>query len=299
MTADWNRFSYRLFNDIQYCRGLQTAAEALAEIGYADAPALLADAKAYRADLQRAYRWTKARCPVVPLANGAWVSNYSGMLDCLGNIEELVPSEDANRTWGYAVEIGMYQLAANRLVDPRCDEVTQMMDYLEDHQFLRSGWFDYPEQQNRQNVFCFGGFSKIQPYYCRGAEVYALRDDVKPFLRSYFNALSAMLNAENLSLWEHFHDSGAWNKTHETGWFLCQTATMFVLDRGDELWLAPMVTNRWLQDGMKVEVRNAPNALRPGELQDRLGGGRRPHRRRDSAADARHAQAIGDPPAAS
>jgi hypothetical protein len=263
VTADWNRFSYRLFNDIQYCRGLQTAAEALAEIGYADAPALLADAKAYRADLQRAYRWTKARCPVVPLANGAWVSNYSGMLDCLGNIEEFVPSEDANRTWGYAVEIGMYQLAANRLVDPRCDEVTQMMDYLEDHQFLRSGWFDYPEQQNRKNVFCFGGFSKIQPYYCRGAEVYALRDEVKPFLRSYFNALSAMLNAENLSLWEHFHDSGAWNKTHETGWFLCQTATMFVLDRDDELWLAPMVTNRWLQDGMKVEVRNAPTRFGP------------------------------------
>ena len=51
-------------------------------------------------------------------------------------------------------------------------------------------------------------------------EIDALRDDVKPFLRSYFNALAAMLSGENLSLWEHFHDSGAWNKTHETGWFL-------------------------------------------------------------------------------
>ncbi len=33
---------------------------------------------------------------------------------------------------------------------------------------------------------------------------------------------------------------------------------MFVMERGDELWLAPFVTNRWLQDGMKVSIRNAP-----------------------------------------
>ena len=64
-----------------------------------------------------------------------------------------------------------------------------MMDYLEDHQFLRSGWFDYPEERNRKDVFNLGGFSKVQPYYSRNAEIYALRDDVKPFLRSYFNAV--------------------------------------------------------------------------------------------------------------
>jgi hypothetical protein len=263
VSADWNRFAYRLFNDVQYCRGLETAAQALAEIGHPDAPALLADAKAYREDVQRAARWLTERCPVALLANGAWAPNCSGMLDCLGNIEEFVPGEDANRTWCYSIEIGMHHMAANRLIDPRSETVAQMMDYMEDHQFLRDGWFDYPEQQNRKNVFCFGGFSKVQPYYTRNAEVCALRDDVKPFVRSYFNALAAMLNAENLSLWEHFHSSGAWNKTHETGWFLCQTATMFALDRDDELWLAPMVTNRWLQDGMKIEIRNAPTRFGP------------------------------------
>ncbi len=93
--------------------------------------------------------------------------------------------------------------------------------------------------------------------------------------------------------------AGAWNKTHETGWFLCQTATMFVLDRDDELWLAPMVTNRWLQDGMKIEVRNAPTRFGKVSYKITLFGRRRPHRRRNSTADARHAQAIGDPTAAS
>ena len=81
---------------------------------------------------------------------------------------------------------------------------------------------------------------------------------MKPFLRSYFNTVSTLLNDEVLWLWEHFYNGGAWNKTHETGWFLCQTATLFAMDRGDELWLAPMISNRWLEDGRKIEVRNAP-----------------------------------------
>lgn len=263
VSADWNRFAYRLFNDIQYCHGLETVAQALAEIGNPDAPALLADAKSYREDLLRACLALASRCPVIELADGTWAPNYSSILGCYGDIEQFVPSEDSNRTWCYSVEIGLHHLAANRMVNPHAEEVTQMMDYMEDRQFLRDGWFDYPEQRNRTNTFCFGGFSKVQPFYARNAEVCALRDEVKPFLRSYFNALAAMLNAENLSLWEHFHVCGAWNKTHETGWFLCQSAMMFVLDRDDELWLAPMVTSQWLKNGMKVEIGNAPTRFGP------------------------------------
>ena len=85
-----------------------------------------------------------------------------------------------------------------------------------------------------------------------------MRDDVKPFVRSYFNCIPTLVSRENLSFWEHYHNQGGWNKTHETGWFLCQTRVMFVGERGDELWLAPFVTNHWLKDGMKVSVRNAP-----------------------------------------
>jgi hypothetical protein len=205
----------------------------------------------------------QARCPVVPLGNGRWTVNQPAMLDVFGNVEEMVPTEDGDRSWCYSVELGAHHLAANRLLDPRSDEVARMMDYLEDQQFLRSGWGDNPEQRNRDDAFNLGGFSKVQPYYARNAEIYAMRDDVKPFIRSYFNVLSTLLNTEILSLWEHFNNGGAWNKTHETGWFLCQTATMFVMNRGDELWLAPCVTNNWLKDGMVVAVRNAPTRFGP------------------------------------
>jgi hypothetical protein len=133
-----------------------------------------------------------------------------------------------------------------------------MIDYLEDVQFLRSGWGDYPAERNRTDVFCFGGTAKLQPYYCRIAELHALRDDVKPFIRSYFNTIPMMVGREHLSLWEHLANRGAWNKTHETGWFLCQSRIVFVDDRGEELWLAPFVTSHWMKDGMKVSIRNAP-----------------------------------------
>jgi hypothetical protein len=33
---------------------------------------------------------------------------------------------------------------------------------------------------------------------------------------------------------------------------------MLVTERGNELWLAPFVTNNWMKDGMTVAVKNAP-----------------------------------------
>ena len=258
VTADWNRYAYRFFNDAQYCAGLRAAAQVLADVSHPAAPALLEDARQYREDLLRAYRWTQARSPVVRLDNGTWVPDGPSLLDCFGRTDDFLPGEDGNRSWCYCVEVGAHHLAATKILDPADEEVSRIAGYLEDVQFLRSGMGDYPEVKNRTDVFCFGGFPKVQPYYGRIAEVYALRDEVKPFVRSYFNTIPTLLSRENLSFWEHFHNTGGWNKTHETGWFLCQTATMLVLERGEELWLAPMVTNHWMKDGMKVAVRNAP-----------------------------------------
>ncbi|MBN2023666.1 MAG: NPCBM/NEW2 domain-containing protein [Pirellulales bacterium] len=263
VSADWNRFAYRFFNDAQYYAGLETAGRALADVGHPDAEAILADARRYREDIVRAYRWTQARSPVVPLDDGAWAPADPAILDCFGRVEDFLPDEDANRSWCYSIEIGAHQLAATGILDPASDEVGWIADHLEDVQFLRTGMGDYPEERNRTDPFCFGGFSKVQPYYCRIAEVYALRDDVKPFVRSYFNAIPTLLNPEDLSFWEHFHNMGAWNKTHETGWFLCQTALMLVDARGDELWLAPMATDQWFRDGMTISVGNAPTRFGP------------------------------------
>lgn len=258
VSADWNRFAYRFFNEAQYCAGLTQAARALTEIDHRLAGDWLAEARQYREEVLRAYHWTQARSPVVPLQDGTWVPASPALLDCFGNVEGFLPGEDANRSWAYSVDLGAHHLTANGVVDPASRETAWMANYLEDVQFLRSGMGDYPEASNRKDWFSLGGFAKVQPYYARIAEIYALRDDVKPFIRSYFNAIPSLLSLENLSFWEHFHNQGGWNKTHETGWFLCQTRLMVVMERGEDLWLAPFVTSNWLKDGLKMQVRQAP-----------------------------------------
>jgi hypothetical protein len=258
VTADWNRYAYRFYNDAQYCAGLELAARMLSEVQYPDAQALLEEARAYREDLLRAYRWTQARTPVVRLDDGTWVPGDAALLDCPGRVEDFLPGEDGNRSWAYSVEIGSHHLAVNGILDPTLPDVAWMLDYLEEQQFLRTGMGDYPEATNRQDPYNLGGFAKVQPYYGRFAEVYAGRDDIKPFIRAYFNAIPSLLSLENLSFWEHFHNTAGWNKTHETGWFLCQTRIMLAQERGDELWLAPFATRAWFHDGQQISVREAP-----------------------------------------
>jgi len=256
--ADWNAFAYYFCLNGYYCAGLHSAAQALAEIGYPDAPSFVKSAAEFREDILRAYRWTQSRMPVYPLRNGAWVPGYPAQVHSPGPTNDYFPGEDGNRSWAYDVEAGAHQLAPQGILDANGRDVAWIMDHQEDVQFLAEGWFDYPAEASERDWFNLGGFSKVQPYYTRNAEIYAMRDDVKPFIRSYFNSLASLLSTENLSLWEHFANQGAYNKTHETGYFLQQTRSMLVMERGEDLWLAPLVTNNWLKDGMSIVVRDAP-----------------------------------------
>ena len=262
VTGDWKRFAYRFFNEAQYCAGLREAGQMLAQIGHPQASVFQHAAEAYRQDVLRAYRWTQLRSPVVPLGNGNWIPYYPTMLCAFGPAEQFYPEVDHGRSFAYAVEVGAHHLVATRILDPDGEDAPWIMDHMEDVAFLHDGWSDYgkpyPEEKNRENWFSLGGFAKCQPYYCRIAEIYAMRDDVKPFLRAYFNALASLLSTENLSLWEHFINTGGWNKTHETGWFLAQSRLMLVMERGEQLWLAPFVPHHWMHDGMRVVVRQAP-----------------------------------------
>jgi len=257
-TADWQLRAHRFFNDAQFCAGLAQAARVLAEINHPQALAIAKEAKSYRQDILRAYRWNQSRSPVLPLGDGAWVPHYPSILYCFVPSGDRFPGQDWGRTWCYDTEAGAHHLLATRVLSPLGGDADDMINHMEEVQFMRAGLGDYPAEKVRKDFFSLGGFAKLQPYYCRIAEIYAHRDDVKPFIRAYFNALATLVSREDLSLWEHYANQGAWNKTHETGWFLCQTRIMFVSERGGELWLAPFVTSNWLKDGMTVAVRNAP-----------------------------------------
>jgi len=261
--ADWNAFAYYYALNAYYQAGLAWSGRALDAVGDPAGAEFRREADAYREDILKAWRGTRARMPVLPLSNGAWVPAYPSQVHGFAPTGDLFPAEDGNRSWCYDVEIGAPQLIPAGVLPPAAPEADDMMEHLEDVQFLSDGWFDYPGEANRADWFNRGGFSKVQPYYTRTTEIYGLRDEVRPFLRSYFNALASLVSLENLSLWEHFHNAGGWNKTHETGYFLHQTRMLLVTERGDELWLGAFVPQAWMADGQSVSVRNAPTQFGP------------------------------------
>src|SRR5262249_2990247 len=121
---------------------------------------------------------------------------------------------------------------------------------------------NYSAAAIQDDWYSYGGFSKIHPGVTRNVELSAARDDVKAFIRSYFNTMFSVLSRETLAFWEHM-PFGDWNGAFEAGNFLRRTRMMMVMERGEELWLAPFVTNQWMQDQMRVKVQNAPTNFGP------------------------------------
>jgi len=261
--ADWNGFAYHFANNAYHHAALRELGTLLSEIRDPRGARFTERADQLRENTLRAYRWTQARSPVVALRDGAWTPHYPSQVHSPGPLGDFFPGQDGGRSWCYDVEIGAHQLVPAGVLAADSPEVERMLEHMEDVQFLADGWFDYPAATNQADWFNLGGFSKVQPYYTRNAEIYALRDEVKPFLRSYFNSLAAMLNPEVLTFWEHFNHTGAWDKTHETGYFLHQTRQMLLQERGEELWLAPLIPTHWLADGMTLAVTNAPTRFGP------------------------------------
>lgn len=255
--ADWEVFNYYFYMNGYYHAGLAAAGEALADLGWPEAEIIVKNASEFRDDILRAFHSVQSQAPVYPLRDGTWVPSYPTHLLSPAPIENLYAGEDFGRSWAYDVELGAHHLVPQGVLPADSKEAGWIMDHMEDVQFLRDGWFYYPAEASQSDWFNLGGFAKVQPYYARTGEVYAMRDDVKPFIRTYFNSAISLLNREDLSLWEHFMN-GAYNKTHETGYFLHQTRLMLVQERGDELWLAPFIPSNWFRDGMRITVSNAP-----------------------------------------
>ncbi len=254
--ADWNRYAYYFYANAHLCAGIRGVAESLGRIQHPRAAGLATAAAEYRDSILRAWQWNQSRMPVVPLRDGTWVPPFPSSLYCYGPTRDFYQGVSSI---GHDTEVGGNHLVPLGLIEPRGRDAGWIADVLEDRLFLIDGIFKaYPAVENERDWFNRGGFAKLQPHYARTADLHALHDEVKPFIRTYFNTFPVLLNKENLTYWEHMNNGGAWDKTHESGWFLQMTRTMMVMERGNALWLAPFVTGNWLKDGMSVAVRNAP-----------------------------------------
>ncbi len=258
--ADWDRFAYHSYLEAFYYGGLKEATAALQRANDPRAQDMIAKTAQFKDDFMRAYKWTQNRYPVLRQSDDSWEPGSPSMIGCFGLVGEIYKGEDWNRAWAKDGDKVFLMVFAG-LIDAEQEkaEVLKMANYMEDVSFLAEGVGAYTVKESQENWFNIGGFGKCQPYYTRLCEAYADMDDIKPFLRAYFNPIGGLVDQEILTFWEHFLRGGGWNKTHETGWFLEQTRIMLLMERGNDLWIGPFITTHWMNDGMVVGVRQAPS----------------------------------------
>lgn len=219
--------------------GLRGAAALLENVDPRMSQQVSEQADQFKADLRNAFFDSLASGPVVPLADGTWSPTAAPWVGPNGPMCLFL---DAKAWWTHGSAtvrddiLGPIQLIAGKVLDPKEQAATFLLNYSNELMFSR-------------NV------ASSQPYYLQHPEIHLRRNEVKPFLKTYYNSFSALADRETYSWWEHFFHASP-QKTHETAGFLMQTRHMLWLEDGDTLKLLAGVPRAWLASGKAIQLRN-------------------------------------------
>lgn len=261
--ADW-RSLYQ--TNVFYWRGLKSAAMVIAEVDHDAGARFLNEAEQYRQAILRAVERSVVLSPVVRVNDGTYRRYISPQPYLRGMARQILNpfgTGHAGANWldsdGGATALALGVLPPD---DPRLDET---LDVVEDMAYL-DNWVIQQHTKQRQpnnpeSWFTIGGYY-YQCGYSQSAMAHLMRDDVPCFLRSMFNQYAADIDPEKLYVFrEHPNrsgDGGGGDKTFEVAAFLERMRAMFVLEEGDQLWLACATPRAWMEQGKKIGVKNAP-----------------------------------------
>jgi hypothetical protein len=229
---------YRFFmlNGYHYL-GLKGVAEMLARIDPPQSKRLAEEAEALKRDIRVAFFEGVGRAPVVPLADGSWCPTAPLWVEDRGPLALYAEGGNAY-THGSTVirdsTLGSIWLIPQQVLDANEPVVALLLAY-------------HNELLTRQGA-AFG-----QPYYSQHPFVHLIRDEVKPFLKAYYNTVAPMADRETYTFWEEYL-GGCQHKTHEEAQFLMQTRRMLYLEKGDTLQLLSGVPRRYLENGKRIKL---------------------------------------------
>jgi hypothetical protein len=158
--------------------GMENSASALNDIHHPAAPRILDEAEAYRRDILTSFRKAMVRSPLVELRDGTWIPHIPPRVHRRG------------RAFSWITEAleGAIHLVRCGLLRPFDPESEWIVKDFEDNIYL-SEEFGYSIQDMDRNWFDLGGFS-MQPNLLCGPIPYLQRDEIKHFLRAYFNGFA-------------------------------------------------------------------------------------------------------------
>ncbi|GMU24029.1 MAG: hypothetical protein AMXMBFR13_41060 [Phycisphaerae bacterium] len=256
---DVTDYWYWMVTNVCTVWGFDALATALADYGHAEAARVHADAKAFHDDVMRAVEESRVRAPVVKLRDGTYVPKYPSELYARG------------RTHGWLRETleGSIHLLITEMIAPGAPEARWILDDFEDNLYISKDYgYDIPAFDSFW--FSRGGFS-MQANLLGGPLPYLYRDDVKHFLRAYFNSFASAFYPEIRMCNEHSlpelgYPAGDHYKSSDEAQSTYWLRLMFVNERGQDLYLGQAVPRYWLADGKHVTIERAASHFGPLSL---------------------------------
>jgi hypothetical protein len=188
----------------------------------------------------------------VRLRDGTWVPKFPSRI------------HERGRSHGWLRETleGSIHLLIAGLIDPLSPEARWILEDFEDNLYISSD-YGYAVPSFDRFWFSRGGFS-MQANLLGGPLPYLYRDEIKHFLRAYFNAFASafypeirMCNEHSLPelgypAGDHFKSS---DEAQSTYWL----RLMFVSERDGDLCLGQALPRYWLEDGKGASIERAPS----------------------------------------
>ncbi len=238
------------------CRALSAA---LADFGHPDAARVQSDAEAFRSDVMRGLTEARTLAPVVKLRDGTYVPKYPSRL------------YERGRCHGWLRETleGSIHLLITGLLEPDAPEAKWILNDFEDNLYVSSD-YGYAIPSFDSFWFSRGGFS-MQANLLGGPLPYLYRDEIKHFLRAYFNSLASAFYPDIKMCNEHSlpelgYPAGDHFKTSDESQSTYWLRLMFVNERGGDLYLGQAIPRYWLTPGRTVGITHAASYFGPLSL---------------------------------
>jgi hypothetical protein len=253
---DVTDFWYWLATNAATVWGFDALAGALADFGHPDADRLLTDAKSYHDDVMRGFTESRIRTPVVRLRDGTYVPKYPSRV------------YERGRSHGWIRETleGAMFLLFYKLIPPDAPEAKWILQDYEDNLYIST---EYGYAIPNFDLFWFsrGGFS-MQAQLLDGPPPYLYRDEVKHYLRAYFNGFASAFYPETRMCNEHSlpelgYPRGDHFKSSDEAQSTFWLRLMFVREDGDVLYLGQAIPRYWLAPGSTIGIERAATYFGP------------------------------------
>jgi hypothetical protein len=240
--------------------GFRALADALADFGHPQGKRLQQEAQAYYDDFMRGITESRILCPVVRLRDGTYVPKIPSRL------------YERGRAHGWLRETleGSLFLPAYHLLAPTAPETRWILQDYEDNLYI-SDRYGYAIPTFDAFWFSRGGFS-MQSNLLDGPLPYLWRDEIKHYLRAYFNSFASAFYPEVRMCNEHClpelgYPRGDHFKTSDEAQSTYWLRLMFVNEQGRDLYLGQAIPRYWLADGHKIGIQQAATHFGPMSLQ--------------------------------